>query len=123
MLWNHTLSFLSLLLSSTSILQQTSLRSFSTTPFAQFPPLPSSPSMAAATQVLPDGYVPNEKGTHADFTKPIEQSLNDDRHYRLIRLNNDLEVMLIQDPNVDKSAAALDVHVGHLSDPVSCHEL
>lgn len=79
--------------------------------------------MAAATQVLPDGYVRNEKGTHADFTKPIEQSLNDDRHYRLIRLNNDLEVMLIQDPNVDKSAAALDVHVGHLSDPVRYHEL
>ncbi|KAF8947270.1 Insulinase (Peptidase M16) [Haplosporangium gracile] len=73
--------------------------------------------MAAATQVLPDGYVPNEKGTHADFIKPIEQSLNDDRHYRLIRLKNDLEVMLIQDPTVDKSAAALDVHVGHLSDP------
>ncbi|KAF9132143.1 Insulinase (Peptidase M16) [Mortierella sp. 14UC] len=73
--------------------------------------------MAAAPQVLPDGYVLNEKGTHADFTQPIEQSLNDDRHYRLIRLNNDLEVMLIQDPNVDKSAAALDVHVGHLSDP------
>lgn len=72
-------------------------------------------------QILPDGYVLSEKKTHADFTKPIESSLNDDRLYRLIRLNNDLEVLLIQDPTVDKSAAALDVHVGHLSDPVSLH--
>ncbi|KAF8931622.1 Metalloenzyme, LuxS/M16 peptidase-like protein [Dissophora ornata] len=70
-----------------------------------------------ANQVLPEGYVLNEKGTHADFTKPIEKSLNDDRFYQLIRLRNDLEVLLIHDPSVDKSAAALDVHVGHLSDP------
>ncbi|KAG0266792.1 Insulinase (Peptidase M16) [Mortierella polycephala] len=73
--------------------------------------------MASVPQNLPEGYVLNEKGTHADFTKPIEQSLNDDRNYRLIRLVNNLEVLLIQDPKVDKSAAALDVHVGHLSDP------
>jgi len=75
--------------------------------------------MSATTIALPEGYVWNEKKTHADFSKPIEQSLNDDRLYRLIRLHNDLEVLLVQDPNVDKSAAALDVHVGHLSDPVS----
>lgn len=74
-------------------------------------------------QALPSGYVLSEKKTHADFTKPIESSLNDDRLYRLIRLNNDLEVLLIQDPTVDKSAAALDVHVGHLSDPVSLDSL
>ncbi|GJJ71266.1 insulysin [Entomortierella parvispora] len=73
--------------------------------------------MSATTITLPEGYAWNEKKTHADFTKPIEQSLNDDRLYRLIRLHNDLEVLLVQDPNVDKSAAALDVHVGHLSDP------
>jgi len=75
--------------------------------------------MAPTAQTLPEGYVLSEKGTHADFVKPIEQSLNDDRLYRLIRLQNDLEVLLVQDPTVDKSAAALDVHVGHLSDPVS----
>ncbi|KAF8923435.1 Insulinase (Peptidase M16), partial [Haplosporangium bisporale] len=74
-------------------------------------------SVDPVPQALPDGYVLSEKKTHADFTKPIESSLNDDRLYRLIRLNNDLEVLLIQDPTVDKSAAALDVHVGHLSDP------
>ncbi|KAF9103581.1 Insulinase (Peptidase M16) [Mortierella sp. AM989] len=73
--------------------------------------------MVAMNQVLPQGYVPSEKGPFANFTKPIEKSLNDDREYRLIRLQNDLEVLLIQDSNVDKSAAALDVHVGHLTDP------
>ncbi|KAG0316487.1 Insulinase (Peptidase M16), partial [Dissophora globulifera] len=77
----------------------------------------STTMQSSTQQVLPDGYVQNEEGTHAEFLKPIEKSLNDDRLYRLIRLHNDLEVLLIQDPSVDKSAAALDVHVGHLSDP------
>ncbi|KAG0345812.1 Insulinase (Peptidase M16) [Podila humilis] len=77
----------------------------------------SSAAPVPSLQVLPDGYVLSESKTHANFVKPIESSLNDDRHYRLIRLKNDLEVLLIQDPTVDKSAAALDVHVGHLSDP------
>ncbi|KAF9388399.1 Insulinase (Peptidase M16) [Mortierella sp. AD011] len=68
-------------------------------------------------QVLPEGYVPSENGPYAIFSKPIEKSLNDDREYRLVRLHNDLEVLLIHDPNIDKSAAALDVHVGSLADP------
>ena len=65
-----------------------------------------------------EGFEPSKDGTHAVFTKPIESSLNDERSYRLIRLNNDLEVLLIHDATADKSAAALDVHVGHLTDPV-----
>ncbi|KAG0239287.1 Metalloenzyme, LuxS/M16 peptidase-like protein [Mortierella sp. GBAus27b] len=73
--------------------------------------------MVAASRPLPEGYILSEKGTFAEYIKPIEKSLNDDRFYRSIRLTNDLEVLLIQDPSVDKSAAALDVHVGHLSDP------
>ncbi|KAF9981131.1 Insulinase (Peptidase M16) [Mortierella antarctica] len=66
---------------------------------------------------LAEGYEPSKDGTHAVFTKPIESSQNDERSYRLIRLKNDLEVLLIHDDTADKSAAALDVHVGHLSDP------
>lgn len=73
--------------------------------------MPSGPTLA-------EGYEPSKDGSHAVFTKPIESSQNDDRSYRLIRLNNDLEVLLIHDATADKSAAALDVHVGHLSDPV-----
>ncbi|KAI8982604.1 Metalloenzyme, LuxS/M16 peptidase-like protein [Pilobolus umbonatus] len=52
------------------------------------------------------------------YKRPLEKSDNDDRDYRLIKLvNNDLEVLLIHDKDTDKSSAALDVHVGHLSDP------
>lgn len=70
-------------------------------------------------KTLPAGFETSPDGTHAVFTKPIESSPNDERSYRLVRLNNDLEVLLIHDAKADKSAAALDVHVGHLSDPVS----
>ncbi|CAG8518542.1 18063_t:CDS:10, partial [Racocetra fulgida] len=37
--------------------------------------------------------------------------------YRLIRLSNELEALLIHDPTTDKSSASLDVCVGNLSDP------
>jgi insulysin len=48
----------------------------------------------------------------------IEKPELDDRAYRLIRLrNNKLEVLLVHDSNADKSAASMDVHAGHLSDP------
>eukprot|EP01117_Protostelium_nocturnum_P010127 TRINITY_DN3613_c0_g1_i2.p1 TRINITY_DN3613_c0_g1~~TRINITY_DN3613_c0_g1_i2.p1 ORF type:complete len:877 (+),score=261.82 TRINITY_DN3613_c0_g1_i2:61-2691(+) len=50
-----------------------------------------------------------------DITKP----LIDDRNYRYLRLReNGLKVLLISDPNCDKSAACMNVGVGHLSDPV-----
>ncbi|KAI1148070.1 peptidase M16 inactive domain-containing protein [Nemania diffusa] len=40
----------------------------------------------------------------------------DDRQYRVVRLPNKLEVLLVQDPETDKASAALDVHVGNFSD-------
>ncbi|KAI1319788.1 Insulinase (Peptidase M16) [Mortierella claussenii] len=66
---------------------------------------------------LPEGFEMSGDGTHAVFTRPIETSPMDERSYRLLRLNNELEVLLIHDSKADKSAAALDVHVGHLTDP------
>ncbi|GAA5812303.1 hypothetical protein MFLAVUS_005754 [Mucor flavus] len=51
------------------------------------------------------------------FTKPLEKPANDEREYRLIKLANQLEVLLISDPDTDRASAALDVHVGSLSDP------
>ncbi|KAG0334281.1 Insulinase (Peptidase M16) [Podila horticola] len=59
---------------------------------------------------LPDGYQYADDESHAFFAKPIERSLNDKREYRLILLNNQLQVLLIHDPEADKSAAAMDVH-------------
>lgn len=47
----------------------------------------------------------------------VEKSPNDERDYRLLTLANELDVLLIHDPTTDKSAAALDCNVGHLSDP------
>ena len=61
----------------------------------------------------------------SDYTLPrvevlssqIEKPELDDRSYRLIRLlDNKLEALLVHDPKTDKSSAAMDVHVGHLSD-------
>lgn len=63
-------------------------------------------------------------GSYWIYTLPLEKSDNDDREYRLIKLaSNDLEVLLVHDEDTDKSSAALDVHVGHLSDPVSCAKI
>jgi hypothetical protein len=53
------------------------------------------------------------------YTKPIQKSQQDDREYRLIRLDNGLQAMLVHDAKADKAAASLDVAVGHLHDPVS----
>jgi len=76
-------------------------------------------AMMAFNHALPDGYRPSDDGSHAVFTEPIEASLNDDRSYKLILLPNEMEILLVHDPNTDKSAAAMDVHVGNLTDPVS----
>ncbi|KAH7107595.1 Metalloenzyme, LuxS/M16 peptidase-like protein [Auriculariales sp. MPI-PUGE-AT-0066] len=54
---------------------------------------------------------------HEIFTQPLQRSPNDDRDYRLIRLNNGLHALLIHDAKADKAAASLAVSVGHLSDP------
>jgi len=58
---------------------------------------------------------------HWVYTKAIQKSQQDDRDYRLIRLDNGLQAMLIHDANADKAAASLDVAVGHLHDPVRTH--
>lgn len=53
--------------------------------------------------VLPDGIV--------------ETSESDKKQYRALTLPNGLRVLLASDPKTDTAAAALDVHVGHFSDP------
>ncbi|XP_053683115.1 insulin-degrading enzyme [Sabethes cyaneus] len=47
----------------------------------------------------------------------ITKSQQDNRNYRGLQLENGLKVLLISDPTTDKSAAAMSVQVGHLSDP------
>lgn len=51
------------------------------------------------------------------YTKPIQQSPQDDREYSVVRLQNGLHATLVHDAKADKAAASLDVAVGHLYDP------
>ncbi|KAI8989729.1 insulin-degrading enzyme [Trametes punicea] len=55
--------------------------------------------------------------TYEMYSKPIKKSPQDDREYRIIRLENGLQAMLVHDAKADKAAASLDVAVGHLYDP------
>jgi hypothetical protein len=57
------------------------------------------------------------------YSKPVERVTDqleipslDDRQYRVIRLPNKLEALLVHDPETDKASAALDVNVGNFSD-------
>ncbi|KAI1819296.1 peptidase M16 inactive domain-containing protein [Xylaria intraflava] len=49
-------------------------------------------------------------------TDQLEVPSLDDRQYRVIMLRNDLEALLVHDPETDKASAALDVNVGNYSD-------
>ncbi|XP_026098896.1 insulin-degrading enzyme-like, partial [Carassius auratus] len=47
----------------------------------------------------------------------IIRSPEDKREYRGLEFTNGLKAVLVSDPTTDKSSAALDVHIGSLSDP------
>ena len=51
------------------------------------------------------------------LSSQIEKPELDDRSYRLIKLSNKLEALLVHDPTTEKSSAAMDVNIGSLSDP------
>ncbi|MFN3709308.1 MAG: insulinase family protein [Alishewanella aestuarii] len=51
-------------------------------------------------------------------SSPILQSPNDPRQYRHLVLANGLTVLLVQQADSEKSAAALTVNVGHFDDPI-----
>ncbi len=53
---------------------------------------------------------------HATRTQPV-QSPNDELQYRLLTLDNEMEVLLISDPDSPKAAAALDIMVGSGDNP------
>jgi len=55
--------------------------------------------------------------TVSDIT--IEQSPNDNRDYQLITLSNELQVLLISDPDMENSAVSLSVPVGSMHNPDS----
>ncbi len=50
-------------------------------------------------------------------TEPVYRSPNDERQYRALTLENGLRVLLVSDPDTDKSAASLSVRVGSFQNP------
>ncbi|TIC14554.1 a-pheromone processing metallopeptidase Ste23 [Wallemia mellicola] len=58
-----------------------------------------------------------QKNSYQQFSKLLEKSNNDQRNYRLIKLENNLECLLINDNQTDKASVAIDVKAGHLLDP------
>mmetsp|Transcript_28912 Transcript_28912/g.46802 ORF Transcript_28912/g.46802 Transcript_28912/m.46802 type:complete len:1017 (-) Transcript_28912:212-3262(-) len=54
---------------------------------------------------------------HDSKRGPIIKSIQDHREYRYLDLENQLKVLLISDETTEKASAALDVAVGHISDP------
>ncbi|CAG8435673.1 5819_t:CDS:10 [Scutellospora calospora] len=73
--------------------------------------------MSISFEKLPPNFIISSDETYATLSIPLEKSENDDREYRLIILPNELEALLISDKETDKSSAAIDVHVGQISDP------
>ena len=49
-------------------------------------------------------------------TDKLEAPLLDDRKYRVIKLPNQLEALLVHDPDTDKASASVNVNVGSFSD-------
>ena len=49
----------------------------------------------------------------------VVKSGGDKRTYRGLVLGNGMKILLVSDPTTDKAAAALDVNIGHMSDPIS----
>ncbi|KAJ2519826.1 metalloprotease [Coemansia sp. RSA 1939] len=49
----------------------------------------------------------------------MEQSPNDHRQHRLIRLPNGMSALCTYDPQAESAAASLTVDVGNMSDPPS----
>jgi len=106
------------------MLFRANLRSFISpiTSFLKRPPMSSA--VAVDPSLLDDvqhcrRHISPKAPAYWVFTKPIQKSQQDDREYRLIRLDNGLQAMLVHDAKADKAAASLDVAVGHLHDPVS----
>lgn len=58
----------------------------------------------------------NKQPSVERVTDKLETPSLDDRSYRVIRLSNQLEVLLVHDAETDKASAAMDVNVGSFSD-------
>jgi insulysin len=61
--------------------------------------------------------VSSSNSTIVRIVDNIKKSASDSWNYRALELSNEMLVVLISHPNIDKAAAALDVTIGSLADP------
>jgi insulysin len=61
--------------------------------------------------------VSSSNSTIVRIVDNIKKSNSDSWNYRGLELSNEMFVVLISHPNIDKAAAALDVTIGSLADP------
>ncbi|KAJ1971997.1 metalloprotease, partial [Dimargaris verticillata] len=68
---------------------------------------------------------PGDRLPYFRFDRPFDRSQEDDHQYRLLRLPNQLQALLVQakPDEAIKSCASLGVHVGHFADPPSVQGL
>ena len=59
----------------------------------------------------------NSKSSGSQISANLVKSENDQRSYRRLTLANDLDVLLISDPDTDKAAVALDLYMGSYQNP------
>ncbi|PHH91307.1 hypothetical protein CDD83_1011 [Cordyceps sp. RAO-2017] len=64
----------------------------------------------------PPRMAPGRQTPVVVLAEGLEKPSLDDRDYRVVRLENELEALLVHDPETDKASAALDVNVGNFCD-------
>lgn len=79
-------------------------------------------ALLVGCQPAPEPSSPNGSSTPASSQQQasdsgIYVSPNDSREYAVVRLDNGLDVVVVRDPDADKAAAALNVHVGSMQNP------
>jgi hypothetical protein len=85
--------------------------------------LPTSSSATMSTLSQPQTPATLDSPLREHRHRPVERLTDrletpslDDRSYRVVRLPNQLEVLLVHDAETDKASAAMDVNVGNFSD-------
>ncbi len=73
--------------------------------------------LIAGTCVAVHAQAPAAAAPAAVTVPPLERAPNDASEYRRFVLPNGIKVILLSDPKLNRSSAALAVGVGHLSDP------
>ncbi|OAX85065.1 hypothetical protein ACJ72_00566 [Emergomyces africanus] len=81
----------------------------------------SAPSFSQQPQKQQEIHTLYRQSQHAMATvellaEVLEKPSVDDRSYRVIRLPNQLEALLVHDPDTDKASASVNVNVGNFSD-------